>query len=207
MANMRVHELAKELGKTNKEVMDVLKKKNVDVQSHMAALSDDLVHYVKSNVHNEVSPSDEVPKKKKAAFVFRPQNSTQQITKNHQASSKVAPAHAEQKKDVEAKTSEVIRKEAKKPEMTIAEVKSVNPADIKPTRAIEKEGSVITEHMKKTEVVKKEENTGINMKEDSTKNKMTEMHNDNNNEENKVEKTQERRYENSQGGYQGQRRD
>ena len=39
MTKLRVHELAKELDKTNKEVMDVLKEKQVDVKSHMSTLS------------------------------------------------------------------------------------------------------------------------------------------------------------------------
>ena len=36
MSKQRVHELAKEFGKTNKDVMDFLKSKNIDVKSHMS---------------------------------------------------------------------------------------------------------------------------------------------------------------------------
>lgn len=40
MSKQRVHELAKEFGKTNKDVMDFLKSKNIDVKSHMSTVED-----------------------------------------------------------------------------------------------------------------------------------------------------------------------
>ena len=40
MAKIKVHELAKEFGKTNKDVMDFLKSKNIDVKSHMSTVED-----------------------------------------------------------------------------------------------------------------------------------------------------------------------
>lgn len=47
MTKLRVHELAKELDKTNKEVLDFLKKENVDVKSHMSSLEEEQVLMVK----------------------------------------------------------------------------------------------------------------------------------------------------------------
>ena len=41
MPKLRIHELAKELNKTNKEVMDFLKDSKIDVKSHMSILGDD----------------------------------------------------------------------------------------------------------------------------------------------------------------------
>ena len=38
MTKVRVHELAKELNKSNKEVLDVLREKNIEVTSHMSSL-------------------------------------------------------------------------------------------------------------------------------------------------------------------------
>ena len=37
MTKMRVHELAKELGMENKELIDLLHKKNVEVSNHMSS--------------------------------------------------------------------------------------------------------------------------------------------------------------------------
>ena len=40
MTKMRVHELAKELGMENKELIDLLHKKNVEVSNHMSSIED-----------------------------------------------------------------------------------------------------------------------------------------------------------------------
>ncbi|MSA12100.1 translation initiation factor IF-2 [Lactonifactor sp. BIOML-A3] len=69
MSKIRVHELAKELDKTNKEVLDFLKEKNIEVKSHMSSLEDDHVKAVKEHF--------EKPKKKSNIIqVFRPQNAS-----------------------------------------------------------------------------------------------------------------------------------
>lgn len=40
MTKVRVHELAKELNKSNKEILDFLQEKKVEVKSHMSSLTD-----------------------------------------------------------------------------------------------------------------------------------------------------------------------
>ena len=47
MSEMRVHELAKELGRANKEVMEYLKGKGIEVKSHMSMLEDEHVEMVR----------------------------------------------------------------------------------------------------------------------------------------------------------------
>ena len=44
---MRVNELSKELGKTNKEVLEILKKNNYDVKSHASNITEEQVAVVK----------------------------------------------------------------------------------------------------------------------------------------------------------------
>ena len=73
MTKVRVHELAKELNKTNKEVLDVLREKNIEVTSHMSSLSDEQIEAVKSSFGG--GNTKEEPKKKHIVQVFRPQNS------------------------------------------------------------------------------------------------------------------------------------
>ena len=91
MSKLRVHELAKELNKPNKELLDFLKAKNVDVKSHMSSLSEDQIDMVKKAMSgNEAKPektekperaektekpAEDAPKKKNIVQVFRPQNS------------------------------------------------------------------------------------------------------------------------------------
>lgn len=83
MAKIRVHELAKELGMENKVLMDVLKKKEVDVKSHMSTLEDDVVASIRgaygkkhpaANQETKAEEKQEAPKKKNIVQVFRPQN-------------------------------------------------------------------------------------------------------------------------------------
>ena len=88
MTKMRVHELAKELGKSNKELLEVIKGKGIEVKSHMSSISEEDVTTVKNTVAGnnkaakpmeakpaEVKPETaEAPKKKNIVHVFRPQN-------------------------------------------------------------------------------------------------------------------------------------
>ena len=71
MTKVRVHEIAKELNKQNKDVIDFLRSKNMEVSSHMSSLSDEQVAMIKA----EFGPKEEQPKKKNIVQVFRPQNS------------------------------------------------------------------------------------------------------------------------------------
>ena len=99
MTKMRVHELAKELGIDNRELLEILQKKNVEVKNHMSTLEDS----VAEEIRREAAPSqtkqqapkdtqengpesaekteqgeaqeNAAPKKKNLAFVIRPQNS------------------------------------------------------------------------------------------------------------------------------------
>ncbi len=101
---MRVNDLAKELGKTNKEILEVLQKNHAEVKSHMSNINDEQISMVKKEMaqggakpaepaRQAEAPKRETPKtdteksdgvkadgeapKKKIAAVFRPQNSQQ----------------------------------------------------------------------------------------------------------------------------------
>ena len=97
MSKMRVHELAKELGMENKELMEILEKKNLDIKSPMSSLEENVVEEIKKEAGKKSPEKAEVsaakaeekpaeagakkaeeqtpPKKKNLAFVIRPQNS------------------------------------------------------------------------------------------------------------------------------------
>ena len=107
MTKMRVHELAKELGMDNKELVDILQKKNVEVKNHMSTVEDNVADEIRREVSskgenkaqsgedkNAAKPSGQpeakegaAPKKKNLAFVIRPQNSrnSSRIQGNRQA--------------------------------------------------------------------------------------------------------------------------
>ena len=74
MSKMRVHELAKELEKTSKDIIEVLEKTGVEVKGHMAVLSEEEIAKVKA----AFAPKKKRPpekKKKNIIQVFNPQNS------------------------------------------------------------------------------------------------------------------------------------
>ena len=92
MTKMRVHELARELGMDNKELVDILQKKNVEIKNHMSTIEDNIAEEIRSEVSSKgekkTSGEEEkaagktaeqaesaAPKKKNLAFVIRPQNS------------------------------------------------------------------------------------------------------------------------------------
>ena len=93
MSKMRVYELAKELGRDNKEIMGYLASNGVEVTSHMTMLDDQQVQMVRQNVpvrpaapkpvqpktqpaeNGEGGTQAEAPKKKNISRVFRSQNS------------------------------------------------------------------------------------------------------------------------------------
>ena len=70
MTKMRVHELAKELGVDNKDLMEALKKKDVEVKSHMSSLEDNVVADLKKEFGKSAGAEkagekkEEAPKKK-----------------------------------------------------------------------------------------------------------------------------------------------
>ena len=89
MAKARVYELAKGLGVGNKEILEQLKKKNVEVKNHMSTVEDNVAEEIRrENAGRNEEPAkaepaaekagekdSTVPKKKNLAFVVRPQNS------------------------------------------------------------------------------------------------------------------------------------
>ena len=105
MSEMRVHELAKELGRANKEVMEYLKGKGIEVKSYMSMLEDEQVEMVRKGVGSRPAPAKKeaegsekpaktgektaeagarpagAPKKKNITRIFRSQNSRTGIQK------------------------------------------------------------------------------------------------------------------------------
>ena len=95
MTKMRVHELARELGMDNRELTEILQKKNVEVKNHMSTIEDSVADEIRreasSKGENKAQSAEEkgaakqagqpetkdgaAPRKKNLAFVIRPQNS------------------------------------------------------------------------------------------------------------------------------------
>ena len=102
---MRVSELANELGKTSKEVLDIIKQKDSSAAFFAASsVSKDQENMVRNAVSQKKEGKTE-PAKKKLTAVFRPQNAQQQIKRpvpKQQPKPQQAPAKAEETKPVQA---------------------------------------------------------------------------------------------------------
>ena len=90
MSKVRVHELAKELGRQNKELLNFLAEKGIEVKSHMSSIENEQIELVKKafGKGSEVPSAEGTPKaekeaeeqkapvkKKNISQVFHPQNS------------------------------------------------------------------------------------------------------------------------------------
>ena len=86
MSTIRVYELAKEVNKTNKEVLDFLKSKNIELTSHMSNVDKVNANMVRDNYkkgnktaqegNSPAKQEDGEKPKKKIIQVFRPQNAS-----------------------------------------------------------------------------------------------------------------------------------
>ncbi len=91
MAKQKIHELAKELNKSSKEVMDFLNKNGVEVKSHMSSIEDTQIDMVKKEFapkseapKAEAAKTEEAPKKKKIVALYNAQNSRGGVKPNPQ---------------------------------------------------------------------------------------------------------------------------
>ena len=79
MSKMRVHELAKELEKSNKEILAVLKEKKIELTSHMSTIESEQIKLVKEAFlvaeKTEVKPPKAGKKPSNISQVYHPQNS------------------------------------------------------------------------------------------------------------------------------------
>ncbi|MBO5087569.1 MAG: translation initiation factor IF-2 N-terminal domain-containing protein, partial [Lachnospiraceae bacterium] len=83
MAKVRVHELAKSLGKDSKEIIEILKKDGVEVKSHMSSVEDADAQKVRDRFTKKASPvaseKKEAPVKKEEAVKKSPEVSATQV--------------------------------------------------------------------------------------------------------------------------------
>ena len=104
MSKIRVHELAKNLGKQNKEILNALSEKGISVKSHMSSLEDEHVNMMKKMFGAvEKSKADDKPqetekhsepvKKKNISQVFHPQNSRSGMGRPGQRMGQNNPRH------------------------------------------------------------------------------------------------------------------
>ena len=62
LGKIKVHELAKEVDKTSKEIIAVAEKLGIEVKSHMSSLEDKDVELIKNNILGQKSNSSKTKK-------------------------------------------------------------------------------------------------------------------------------------------------
>ncbi|WP_461834841.1 translation initiation factor IF-2 [Desulfothermus sp.] len=123
---MRVRELSKELGISNKELLHFLREENIPVKSHMSGLTDEQVQYVKEKF-KELKQQDRVQKKKVASGIIirrRPTKKREQERKEeaHEVKKEVKEAEVQKEKEQER---HVVEEEVKEKEIESEEKKEV----------------------------------------------------------------------------------
>ena len=168
MSKMRVHELARELGRTNKEVISFLTDRGVEIKSHMSMLEEDQVDLVKKNVSSrpvrqaaeKTAPAEKSAaaeegarsageassKKKNITRIFRSQNSRNGIQKP--AGMKTTEDKTAQRPAAQKKTAQQTRPAAEK---AAPMEKTAAPAE-KPTAAAEKKAAPVKAESTQPEV-------------------------------------------------------
>ena len=81
MAKQKIHELAKELNKPSKDIVEYLVNNGVDVKSHMSVVEDAQIEMVKKAF---APKTEEAPKKKKIVALYNAQNSRGGVKPNPQ---------------------------------------------------------------------------------------------------------------------------
>ena len=115
MPKSRIYEIAQELNKTNKEVIEFLKEKKVEVKSHMSTLEEKDEKMVrdaftgKNEGKEEKKEAADRPKKKSNLIqVFRPQNAQTQEGKNFRRNKPQSDRNA-RREDSTVREEETIR--------------------------------------------------------------------------------------------------
>nr|MBU1328753.1 translation initiation factor IF-2 [Candidatus Omnitrophota bacterium] len=119
--SIRVHQLAKELGITSKELMDKLNNLKIDVKGHMSSLEDDTAFLVKE----ELKPKKEKPKADRKSKTIDQRPKEKAPKKIKEPIVKVKEPKAEEKKAEEKKIEEeeiVEIKEEPKPEQKVLKI-------------------------------------------------------------------------------------
>src|SRR3989441_731385 len=132
MAKKRVYELAKDLGLSNKEMVDWLRAHEYDVKSHSSSLEDDQALAVVERFRGEKGPKVEAPKPSGSGVVLRRKKADTAAEHEH-----VAALAAQQSAEVPPRSVEV--RKAESPPIPVPERKlepHPAPTEVHPPAAI-----------------------------------------------------------------------
>lgn len=202
---MRVNELAKEIDKTNKEVLNALKEKGYEIKSHLSNINEEQIAFIKSKLskvtdsikdktketEGKTADSNAEPHKKKVTAVFRPQN-LQQPKPNKSHLTSTNKSHSENENKVENKVNEnkinevSVEKEVPKKDISNKEVlnkeisnkETPNKENLN-KEVLNKENTTHLETKAEEKTLNKENSKGTDFNMNNTQNKNIQSQNDN----------------------------
>ena len=202
---MRVNELAKEIDKTNKEVLNALKEKGYEIKSHLSNINEEQIAFIKSKLskvtdsikdktketEGKTADSNAEPHKKKVTAVFRPQN-LQQPKPNKSHLTSTNKSHSENENKVENKVNEnkinevSVEKEVPKKDISNKEVLNKEISNKETTNkenlnkeVLNKENTTHLETKAEEKTLNKENSKGTDFNMNNTQNKNIQSQNDN----------------------------
>ena len=176
MGKIKVHEIAKKLGLTSKEILEIAKKLKIEAKSHMSGLEEDEAKMIEDKIKRKEKDKEETKKENKK----KEEKETPVIIRREviiqEEPEKTKQAKKEEKKAnigfIERKQNKdfnlVYRNKPSKP-MTVSELFGLNKLEPKKEEVKKEEAKI--EELKPTEEIKseKEEKIEINKSENSVK--------------------------------------
>lgn len=139
MSKIRVHELAKELGKSSKELLDILEKLNIEVKGHMSTLEDDEVTRVKEILERRKKRPER--RKRNIIQVFNPQNSRMTGGPDMRLRERKKRRPQEQEPAADApKKEEPIQKTAQEPAKEVSKTETIKTESTKTPVSVQEAG-------------------------------------------------------------------
>ena len=101
MAKIRVHELSKQLNISNKDIIDTLGAKGIEIKSHMSNLDDSMVGIIKAKFGAKTAPKTEAPKTETAKPAAPKQEAPKAASKPEQPKAETTKPATAPKSDVQ----------------------------------------------------------------------------------------------------------
>ncbi|GBD38076.1 Translation initiation factor IF-2 [bacterium HR37] len=129
MANIRVYELSKELGISNKEVIDIAKRIGISIRSHTSSISDEEANRIKERVKSKGSPQTldgEEKKVKEEVRVFRSETGEEVVERRRGRNVIIRKKRRQEQEEAETETVEEAKTEGEKAEETVDEERQIS---------------------------------------------------------------------------------
>lgn len=129
MANIRVYELSKELGISNKEVIDIAKRIGISIRSHTSSISDEEANRIKERVKSKDSPQTldgEEKKVKEEVRVFRSETGEEVVERRRGRNVIIRKKRRQEQEEAETETVEEVKAEGEKVEEIVDEEREIS---------------------------------------------------------------------------------